>query len=232
MMSENGRSAEAAEPPAFTGGPDPEFEVIGVRALKRSAAPALAFTVRVADGSPRSIFTIALTSLITVEPAKRSYDEASRERLVELFGAPERWSATAQSFRWGQIDSLVPAFETETEFELRLDCSYDLELAATKYFAGVGDGEAPLRFHFNGTVFYPGEDGRMQMVQLPWDRSARFGMPVATWREMIAAHYPHRSWIPADRETVARLERLKVERGLPTFDAALAALLDGLEDQG
>ena len=65
------------------------------------------------------------------------------------------------------------------------------------------------------------------MLQVPWDRSARFAMPVDVWRRMIAAHYPFRSWMPLDRDTLERLMRRKAERGLPTFDACVAELLDG-----
>ena len=47
-------------------------------------------------------------------------------------------------------------------------CTYDLELAAAKYFYSLPGGEVPLSFHFNGTVCYRGDDGRMQVVQVPW----------------------------------------------------------------
>ena len=209
----------------FTGAPDPDFEVLAARAVERAAAPTVSFRVRAADGSGRRLFTIALTAVITIEPSKRRYDEATRERLFELFGEPQRWSATTTSFRWAQADALVPAFEGSTEFELVVPCTYDLELAASKYFDGLADGEAPLRFHCSGTVFYESDDGRMQIVQIPWDRSPRFRMPVDVWRAAIDAVYPHRAWVPVDKRTLARLQRERAERGLPTFDAVLGELL-------
>ena len=208
--------------------PAPEFEVLGARAVERAAAPTLSFRLRVADDSGRRVFTVALAVLIEVEPAKRSYDEASRARLIELFGEPERWATTTQSFRWAQADVLVPGFSGVTEVDVPIACTYDHELAACKYFEGL-DGEAPLRFHFNGTVFYEGKEGRLQVVQIPWDRSVRFRMPLEAWRATIAAHYPHRAWLPVDRETLGRLGRRRTERGLPTYDATIAELLDGRE---
>ena len=177
------------------------------------------------DESKRRIFTIATTTVITIEPSKRSYDPASRERLYELFGEPERWASTTTNFRWAQTDTLVPAFEGSTEFELVVPCTYDLEVAAVKYFHGLAEGEAPLRFHFNGTVFYESDEGRMQIVHIPWDRSPRFRMPLDVWRQTIDAAYPWRGWIPMHTETIARLERRKAERGLPTFDATIDELL-------
>ena len=60
---------------------------------------------------------IALTIQLMIEPARRSYDDATRERLVELFGAPERWAVTTRSLVWSQLDVLVPAFTGTTTVE-------------------------------------------------------------------------------------------------------------------
>ena len=229
----NGRrpvEVAAGSPAPATDRPDPEFEVLSAAPVERAAAPTLGFSLRARDASGLPVHTVALTALITIEPAKRSYEPVERARLVELFGEPERWAATTGSFRWTQASVLVPGFEGETTFELQVECSYDLELAAAKYFAGLDDGDAPLRFHFNGTVFYDASGGRMQVVPLPWDRSTRFALPIATWRRMIVEHYPHRSWVPLDRRTVDRLVELKARRGLPTFDAAVEELLATADD--
>ena len=223
-MTEQAAPVEV-EPAPFAGAPDPELEVLDARAVERAAAPTLAFQVRIADSSRRPIFAIALTAVIMIEPAKRTYEPDDRERLVELFGAPERWGSTTTSFRWTQASAMVPSFQGSIEVELEVPCSYDLELAAAKYFDGPAGGEAPLRFHFNGTVIYEAAAGEMQMVQLPWDRSTRFAMPIAVWRRMIDAHYPYRAWVPIHADTLGRLRRLKAERGLPTFDATIDALL-------
>jgi hypothetical protein len=229
----NGGAADATPgavevgPVPYAGAPDPELEVLEARAVERAAAPTLAFRMRATDVSGRPIFAIALTAVITIEPAKRRYEPEERERLVELFGTPERWAATTTSFRWAQTAAMVGAFTGSTEFELAVPCSYDLELAAPKYFDGLAEGEAPLRFHFNGTVIYEATGGAMQMIQLPWDRSTRFRLPVSVWRRMIEAHYPYRGWVPVHVETLDRLRARKVDRGLPTFDATIEDLLDG-----
>ena len=216
----------------FRGAPDPDFEVLSASAVERAAAPTLGFRIRASDASSRRVFTIALTVVITVEPSKRSYDPAARERLVELFGEPERWSSTTTNFRWTQADALVPGFDRSTEFELHVPCTYDLELAAAKYFHGLADGTAPLRFHFNGTVFYEADDGRMQIVQIPWDRSPRFGLPIEVWRQTIDAHYPYRGWLPVHTDTLAKLQQRKHDLGLPSFDAVVDELLERAERDG
>ena len=76
---------------------------------------------------------IALTIQLMIEPARRSYDDATRERLVELFGAPERWAVTTRSLVWAKLDVLVPAFTGTTTVTVPIACHYDLELAAAKY---------------------------------------------------------------------------------------------------
>ncbi len=206
--------------------PDPEFEVTAVRAVERAVTPTLSFSACARDTSTIQIYTIALTVMFTIEPGKRSYDPAARERLVELFGEPERWVNTTGAFRWAQVDKLVPSFTGETEFELELPCTFDHEIAATKYLAGAAEGIAPLRLHLNGTVFYRGEDGGLQLMLLPWDRSISFDLPLATWRAMIDNHYPESKWVPLSEGTLRRLAARKAERGSPTFDACLADMLD------
>ena len=212
----------ATEPPPDR--PTPDFEILAAEPVERAAAPTLRFRIRITDTSERPVYTVALTALITIEPAKRRYAEAERERLIELFGEPERWRSTAESFRWTQADMLVPRFSGDTEFDLNVPCTYDHEIAAAKYLSGLAEGKAPLRFHFNGTVFYEAGDGRLQLLQIPWDCSVRFEMPVEAWRSMIAEHYPLRRWIALGPEQVERLARIRVERGLPSFDAVIDEL--------
>ena len=223
-------SGVSVDPGAPPDRPVPEFEVVGSEPVSRAAAPTLSFRVRVTDSSAADVYTIALTVLITIEPAKRTYDDETRERLVELFGEPERWATTTTNFRWTQADVLVPSFTGSTEFEVAVPCTYDLEVASSRYFDGLSGGEAPLRFHFNGTVLYA-NGGEVQMLRVPWDRSARYAMPVEVWRRMSAEHYPFRTWMALDRETLGRLMRRKADLGLPTLDACVAELLERGESE-
>ena len=110
---------------------------------------------------------IALTIQVMIEPARRAYDAATRERLVGLFGPPERWSVTTRSLVWAQLDVVVPAFTGSTTVAVPIACNYDLEVAAAKYLHSLSDGEAPLAMHFNGVVYYPNDEGGLQMVAHP-----------------------------------------------------------------
>ena len=101
----------------------------------------------------------------------------------------------------------------------------DLEIAATNYFRSVPDGEVPLVFHFNGSVYYADAEGRMQIVQISWEESSSYRLPIAVWQAMIDSYYPDRGWVPAGSATIERLRRFKLERGLPSYEAALERLL-------
>jgi hypothetical protein len=206
--------------------PRPSFAVRGARISRLAAAPTLVFDLDVSEPSGRSIFTIALAVQIAIEPARRRYDDETRERLTELLGEPGRVGAPTRTMPWAQVDVLVRPFSGATSVAVPVPCNYDLEIAATNYLRSIADGEVPLLFHFNGSVYYTGDDGRMQIVQISWEESADFQMPIGAWQEMIAAYYPNRGWVPAGAVTIERLRRFKREQGLPSYEAALERLLD------
>jgi len=205
--------------------PAPTFEILGAEAVRHAAAPTLQFAAQATEPEGREVYTIALRAQIMIEPAKRSYDDETKARLIELFGEPERWGTTTRPSVLAEIDVLVPAFTGSTTFTIPFRSSFDLELAASKYIYSLPDGNVPLTFNFTGTIFYRAEDGRMQIEQIRWDCSAGFVLPVATWRDMIRDHYPNGGWVALETETFDLLAARKAELGLPTFDATVAALL-------
>jgi hypothetical protein len=215
-----------ALPSAAGGAPDPDFSVVGVRPVRYAAAPMFALDLAIDEPSGVPVYMIALTIQLMIEPARRSYDSATRDRLIELFGAPERWSVTTRSLVWSQLDVLVPAFTGSVIVPVPIAANYDLEVAATKYLHALPDGEAPLALHFNGMIYYPGQDGGLQMVLVPWTRSIDFRMPVSVWKETIEHYYPNTGWVGLRSETLDALQRRKVDRGHATFDACVAELLD------
>jgi Family of unknown function (DUF6084) len=204
----------------------PDFEVLSAEAVRHSAAPAMRFVLKVTDGSGASVAGIVLSAQVQIDPARRRYDDATREKLVELFGAPERWASTTRSFLWTQVGARVQPFQGQAVFDLLVPATYDLEVAAAKYVYSLPDGEVPLSLHFSGTVFYESGDGRLQLTMVPWSCSAKFGLPVETWRAMMAEHYPGGGWVRLETETLDRLAEHKAREGLPSFDATLRSLLD------
>ena len=212
--------------PAERDGPrDIEFEVLGARPVKYAAAPMLSFDLQVSETGGAPVYMIALTVQLMIEPARRRYDDGTRERLVELFGAPERWAVTTRSLVWAKLDVLVPAFTGTITVTVPIACHYDLELAAAKYLHSLPDGEAPLALHFNGMIYYPGDDGGLQMTLIPWSKSIDFRMPVSVWQETIAHYYPGTAWVAVRADTFEALQREKLARGLVTLDACVSSLL-------
>jgi hypothetical protein len=217
-------NGHGAAPP---GGPPTglEFTVLDAEPIEHAATPGVRLHLRVTEPQGREVYTIALSTQINIDPARRTYDDTERERLVELFGAPERWSATTHSSQWARVDALVPSFSGETTFTIEVPCTYDLEVASAKYFDALTDGDIPLSLHFNGTVLYAGEHERLQVVLVPWSCSARWRMPVEVWRRTIDAHYPGGGWVRLQSETLQALSRRKAERGDHSFDDTLRGLL-------
>ena len=203
----------------------PEFAVLGLELVEDAAAPTLRFRLGVSEPGEREIFTIALTAQINVEPARREYDAPTRERLVDLFGEPERWPATTHPFLWTNATTLVPSFTGAAVFTLPVPATFDLEVAAARYFNSLPDGEAPLAFHFSGSILLRGDDGRVQVVSVPWSCTTTWRMPVATWRDLMRRHFPGRSWIALQEDTVERLARYRRDHGLHSFDACVERLL-------
>ena len=206
--------------------PEPDFSILGVSAVKYAAAPMLNFDLHVTESSGRQVYMIALTIQVMLEPARRTYDAATHERLKGLFGEPERWAVTTRSLVWAQVDIVVPAFTGSTTVSVPIACSYELEVAAAKYFHSLPDGEVPLAFHFNGTIYYKDYDGQMQMVLVPWTRSCDYRMPVATWKDMVEMYYPNTAWVALNGATIDALQRVQVNRGLATADACIMQLLE------
>lgn len=207
-------------------GPEPEFAVMGVRGVRHAAAPMMMLDLQITDRSGCDIYMIALSIQLMIEPARRTYDAATRARLVELFGPPERWAVTTRSLVWAHLDVLVPAFTAETIVPVPLPCSYDLELAAAKYLHSLPGDEAPLALHFNGMIYYRGASGELQMALLPWSNSIDLRMPVSVWRETIDHYYPNTAWVAVHRDTFERLQRAKLARGVATLDACVSQLLE------
>ena len=214
----------AAEP--VPAAPEPDFEVLGARTVRHAASPMLMLDLQVSEPTGRQVYMIALTIQVMIEPARRTYDAPTRERLAGLFGPPERWSVTTRSLVWSQLDVVVPAFTGSTTIAVPIACNYDMEVAASKYLHSLPDGEAPLAMHFNGVVYYPNDDGTLQMVLIPWSRSVGFRMPVSVWSETIEHYYPNTAWVALRSQTLDLLERRRVDRAHATFDATVRELLD------
>jgi hypothetical protein len=206
--------------------PAPALEITGAAHVPFSAAPTMRFDALAREPDAIAVQSIALTVQVMIDPARRGYDPETRARLAELFGAPERWAPSTSGLAWARVSVTVPAFSGEAGFGIEVPCTYDLEVAAAKYFYALRDGAVPLSFHFNGNVFYRDGDGRLQMTPISWSTTARYAMEIAAWRAMIADHYPGGGWVRVGDDTLERLQAMRARRGLATVDGLLRELLE------
>jgi hypothetical protein len=206
--------------------PELNFSIDGAEAVPYTAAPLLAFKLRIACADPNdSIQTIALRCQIQIEAPHRKYNPAEQERLLDLFGEPERWSRTLRSMLWTHTSAVVTPFQGSTMIDLQVPCTFDFNIAAAKYFAGLEGGEVPLNLMFSGTVFYETAEAGLQVEQIPWDREAKYRLPVRIWKEMIDLFYPNLAWLCLRRDVFDRLVLYKMKKGIPTWEQTVESLL-------
>src|ERR671917_703297 len=211
--------------------PDLDFRVAGAEVQEFAAVPSLLFKLRVENLEEESIRSVALNTQVRIAATQRHYDTAEQERLLELFGEPHRWGNTLRSLLWTHTTLQVSPFSGSTVVDMPVPCTYDLEVVAAKYFYALEDGEVPLEFLFSGTVFYAGEDGRLQVTRISWEKEAEFRLPVRLWKEMMDHYFPNSAWIRLRRDAFDRLYDYKVRMGLPSWEAAVEALLRASEQE-
>jgi hypothetical protein len=219
--------------------PDLRFEVLGAEPLHHAAAPQLVFRLKITEESPRAqpsqaaeIAAIALRCQIRIEPARRRYGPREQEGLLDLFGIPARWGQTLRSQLWTTTGTVVPAFTGLTVVDLPVACTFDFNVAATKYFHSLQDGEVPLCLLFSGTIFYVEPDvGSLQVSPIPWEKETAYRLPVRVWKEMMDHYYPNTAWLCLRRDAFDQLYLYKSRQGLPTWEQALERLLESSHER-
>jgi hypothetical protein len=206
--------------------PELNFQIEGAESVPYSMAPTLAFKLRVTSADPEeTIHSVALRCQIQIDTTRRHYNAGEKNRLLDLFGEPERWGQTLRTMLWTHTSTVVPPFVGNTLVDLPVPCTFDFNVAAAKYFAGLEDGEIPLTLLFSGTIFYEADDAGLQVTQIPWDKESTYRLPVSTWKEMIDIYYPNSAWLCLRRDVFDRLYQLKRGRGLATWEQALESIL-------
>jgi Family of unknown function (DUF6084) len=207
---------------------DLDFEIETVEVARHAATPLLLFKLLVSNQTPAiPVRNVQLRCQLRIEPTRRRYEGKEQELLSDLFGEPSRWGQTLRGFLWTYASAQIPSFDTTCTVNLPVPCSYDFNIAATKYFHGLADGEVPLSLLFSGSIFYSDSDGRLQIDQVPWTKETSFRLPVSIWQSMMEHYYPNAVWLSLDRAIFERLYRYKRQRGLATWEQALDELLAG-----
>jgi hypothetical protein len=206
--------------------PELKFQIEGAEAVPYSAVPLITLKLRVTNHPlEQPIHTLALRCQVQIDPARRRYTPEEQELLLDLFGDPDRWGKTVRPLLWMNSSMSIPGFSGNTGVDLQLPCTFDFNVATTKYFHALGSGEIPLSILFSGTVFYSDDTGLLQASQVPWDCEARYRLPVRVWKQMMDEHYPNSAWLSLRRDAFERLYRYKVRHGIPTFERVLEKLV-------
>src|ERR1051326_7725718 len=183
--------------------PDLSFSVAGAEVVTFAAAPLLSFKLHVRNADEDELIqSIALRCQIQLETTKRRYTAKEQARLFELFGEPERWGRTLRAMLWTHTGATVSSFQGETTVDLPVPCTFDFNVAATKYFAGLQDGVVPLNLLFSGTVFFDGDQGALQVEPISWEKEATFKLPINIWHDMMDHYYPNCAWLCLRRDEV------------------------------
>ena len=83
------------------------------------------------------IHSMALRCQIQLEVTRRQYATEEQKQLGDLFGAPERWGQTLKTMLWTHASIVASSFQQSAVIELPVPCTFDFNVAATKYFNGL-----------------------------------------------------------------------------------------------
>lgn len=150
----------------MNGPPELGLEVLGAEAGTSAATPVLTLRARLRrmDGGPVQCVLLTATVTIALAPARLSL---------------------------ARVGTTVPTFHGRTELTLTLPCRRGALWAPSPHTLRLDDagGGVPLDLAFDGTVFYPGENGT-RTCQAPWRHETTATLPVPTWRHLLDGHDP------------------------------------------
>ena len=210
---------------------DFSFEVLDARAEPYAAVPTIMLRTRITEHTGATVHALALRCQVRIEPQRRRYEPEEEQRLIELFGQPNRWGDSLRPFLWTHVATTVTTFTGDTEVDLPLTCTYDFEIASTKFLHSLDDGEIPLVLLFSGTTFTRGDAG-LSVAPVAWHEEASFRLPVQVWRAMMDLYFPNSGWLMLGRDTLDALTRFKAARALPTWDHVVEQLLKEAGEEG
>jgi len=210
--------------------PDLEFRISGASVVPLAVIPTLALQIEIHNTGEEAIHTVVLRCQIQIETPRRKYNEEDQRQLLDLFGKPERWGQTLRPLLWTHAQAVVPSFAESIVTELHVPCTFDFNVAATKYMSALQDGEIPLHVMFSGSVFYEAMNGALQVAPISWNKEAKFRLPLRVWQDMMAAYYPNSAWLCLRKDVFDRLNEYKMLNGIPTWEEAMERLVVSAEE--
>lgn len=211
--------------------PDLNFKVESVEAIAYSVSPLLNFKVSVTNAdAAEAIQSVMLRCQIQIETTRRQYNPDEQAKLLDLYGEPSRWGQTLKTLLWTHSNVVVQQFTGSTVIDLPVVCTFDFNVATTKYFNGLEGGEIPLCLLFSGTAFYYDENGALQVGQISWEKEANYRLPIGVWKQMMDMYYPNSVWLNIRRDVFENLQDFKMRQSIPSWEQALESLLPADDD--
>jgi hypothetical protein len=201
------------------------FSVVDARPSPQTAAPGVTLRLRIENYSGRPVHALALRMQTSIDARGHRYTKEEQARLYELFGDVSQWDKTLRGVTWAQTSLVVPAFENHADVDAPLSCTYDLEVAAGKYFNAVRDGDVSLVCVFSGSVFRVTEHGALEVQPVAWDVEARYRLPARVWHDAMERFFPGGGWLRLSRETIDRLQAFRGRNAVVSWDEAIDLLL-------
>jgi hypothetical protein len=207
------------------------FSITGAEPKRHVAAPTIRFVLHIRHGEPTrhgepveprpsSVEAIVLRTQIRIEPQWRTYTDAEKPLLRDLFGTPDRWDKTLHALAWADVPVMVPGFTAETQVDVNVPCTYDFDVTASRFFSALESGHIPLRFLFSGSIFRDGGNA-FSAERVSWSSECVYRMPHEVWRDTMRVYYGDAAFIRIDRETFAYLQRLRAETGATSWDEVI-----------
>jgi len=210
--------------------PELDFQITEVEPVQHGLSPLLHFKLQIsASPTAETIQAVILQAQIQIQSPLRAYNAGEKEKLLDIFGTPERWGQTLRNRFWTSTNTTVGAFVGSTEAILPVPCTFDLNVLATKYFEALEGGEIPMLFLFSGSIFYAGADGRLQVQRISWDKESVYRMQLRVWQDLMNAHYPNTAWLSLRRDVFEHLCAYKRAQGLVSWEETVERLLPELD---
>ncbi len=201
------------------------FAVLEIAPEPYAVTPILTARIGVAAIGDDPVHAIALRCQVRIEPLRRDYTDPEAAGLLDLFGPRERWSSTQRNFLWQHGAAMVPGFVDTTQVDLALDCTYDFEVAASKYLHAAARRNDTAAIPVQWNRFHPGHRAASRC-----SRCRGIARTISSFRSRCG----RTSWHNTSRTPVgcgcdatpsAQLTAYKTQRALLSYDEAIASLM-------
>ena len=197
------------------------------------ASPLLSFKLRVTNTGPEeSIHTVVLRAQIQIEVTRRHYTQRGTVQASgPIWRAGSLGPNSAQFFVDPRDRGGPAALPKRPLVELQVPCTFDFNVAATKYFHGLVRTEIYRSISFSAARFFmPTDQDQLQVAPISWEKEAKFKLPLKTWKDLIDHYYPNSAWLYLRRDVFDRLYQYKVRHGIPTWEQVIERVLAATEE--